>query len=148
MTICGIPRASAVLLVPRTPHDDRIVHRPQATSIERLHVEDIDALHLAEDFETIEACCLFEVGGDGAWRSAGWEKVFFRLDFLGAGQLINVGLLDMEFLGRPGIGKPRGIWIVGMASVIRGKRKYLRISSCAWMSRRAEGRLAGHLFLQ
>jgi len=31
------------------------------------HVEDINALHLSEDFETLETSGLFEIGGDSTW---------------------------------------------------------------------------------
>lgn len=48
--------------------------------IERLHVEDVDALHLAQDLEALEARGLLEVGWDGAGRRAGREEVCFRFD--------------------------------------------------------------------
>ena len=50
------------------------------TRIQRLHVEDVDALHFAEDFEPLEAGGLVEVGGDGARFGARGEQVFFRSD--------------------------------------------------------------------
>lgn len=51
------------------------------TSIQRFHVEDIDALHFAEDFETLEAGGLVEVGWDGAGFGAGGKEVLFCFDF-------------------------------------------------------------------
>lgn len=41
------------------------------TSVQRFHVEDVNALHFAEDFEALEAGGLVEVGGDGARFGAG-----------------------------------------------------------------------------
>ena len=49
--------------------------------VQRFHIEDVDALHFAEDFETLEAGGLVEVGGDGARFGAGREEVFFCSDF-------------------------------------------------------------------
>ena len=48
--------------------------------IQRLHVEDVDPLHLAQDLEPLEARGLLEVGRDGAGRGAGREEVGFRFD--------------------------------------------------------------------
>lgn len=52
----------------------------EARGIERAHVEDVDALHLAEDFETLEAGRLLDVGGDGAGAGTGADQVVLRLD--------------------------------------------------------------------
>lgn len=52
-----------------------------AGSIQWLHVEDINALHLSQDFETLESGRLLEIGGDGPWRSTGANEIFFGLDF-------------------------------------------------------------------
>lgn len=52
----------------------------EARGVERAHVEDVDAVHLAEDFETLETGRLLEVGGDGAGLGTGTEEVGLRLD--------------------------------------------------------------------
>jgi hypothetical protein len=49
--------------------------------VEGRHVEDVDALHLSQDFEALQAGGLFEVGGDGAGRGAGGQEVVFIFDF-------------------------------------------------------------------
>ena len=54
------------------------------------HVEDVNALHLAEDFETLETGGLFEIGGDGTGFGTGGEQVGFGLDFCGRGWLAGV----------------------------------------------------------
>lgn len=52
----------------------RGVHTSTA-SIQRLHIKDIDAVHLAQDLESLQTSALLEVGRDGARRSSGWEEV-------------------------------------------------------------------------
>lgn len=47
------------------------------TGIQRFHVEDVNALHFAEDFETLEAGGLVEIGGDGAGFGTRGKEVFF-----------------------------------------------------------------------
>jgi hypothetical protein len=51
-----------------------------ARSIQRLHVEDVDALHLPQYLETFETGCLLEVGGNGAGQGSGGEQILFGLD--------------------------------------------------------------------
>jgi hypothetical protein len=52
----------------------------QARGIQRPHVEDVDAVHLAEDFEALETGGLLGVGGDGAGERAGADQVLLGLD--------------------------------------------------------------------
>lgn len=49
--------------------------------VKRLHVEDVNTLHLSEDFETFKTGGLVEVGGDGSLSSTGGKKVVQRCDF-------------------------------------------------------------------
>ena len=84
MAICGIARAARILLIAEAPDNNRIVERAHATCIQRLHVEDIDILHLTQDLESIQARGLLEVGRDGARSGAGREEILFRGD-LGEG---------------------------------------------------------------
>lgn len=60
------------------------------TSIQRFHVEDVNALHFTEDFETLETGGLVEVGGDGTGLGSGGEEVFFCLDVCGRGEAVNI----------------------------------------------------------
>lgn len=48
--------------------------------IQRPHVEDIHALHLSEDFQSLETSRLLEIGGNGTGLGARWEKVVLGLD--------------------------------------------------------------------
>jgi len=66
-----------------TPHLPGVHHQlflTEARGVERAHVEDVDALHLAENLETLETGGLLDVGGDGAGAGAGADQVILRLD--------------------------------------------------------------------
>lgn len=52
----------------------------EARGIQRPHVEDINALHLAENFETLETGGLLEVGGNSAGGGTGAPQVINVLD--------------------------------------------------------------------
>lgn len=54
--------------------------RTNAAGVQRSHVEDVHALHLAQDLQALETGGLLEVGGDGAGRSARREKVIVAGD--------------------------------------------------------------------
>ena len=80
MRIRGIPCTPQILLIAKRLHNDGIVERALARSVERLHVEDVDALHFTQDLETLETGRLFQICRDGAGRGAGGEEVGFALD--------------------------------------------------------------------
>jgi hypothetical protein len=44
------------------------------------HVEDINALHLSQDLQSLETGGLLEVGGDGTRRGSGADEVLGFLD--------------------------------------------------------------------
>jgi hypothetical protein len=44
------------------------------------HIEDVDALHLSEDFQALKASGLLEIRGDRAGFCSGGNQVFHRLD--------------------------------------------------------------------
>lgn len=48
--------------------------------VQRPHVKDVDALHLAENLETLKTGGLLQVGRHGAGLGAGADEVVFRLD--------------------------------------------------------------------
>lgn len=52
-----------------------------STSIQRPHVKDIHALHLAEDLQALETGALLEVGRDGAGLAARGQEVGLGGDF-------------------------------------------------------------------
>lgn len=84
VAVGGTARAAEVLLVAEGLDDDGLVEGAAARGVERLHVEDVDALHFAEDFEALETGGLLEVGGDGAGWGARGEEVVLGGDFCGA----------------------------------------------------------------
>lgn len=58
-----------------------------AASIQRLHVENINTLHLSQDFQSVQTSGLLEVRRDSAdFRSLG-EEVVFSLDFCRRGNM-------------------------------------------------------------
>jgi len=52
----------------------------ETAGIEGPHVEDVDALHLSEDFETLETGRLLGVGRDGTGLSTLGDEVLHGLD--------------------------------------------------------------------
>lgn len=54
--------------------------RTLAGGIEGAHVEDVDALHLSENLETLETGGLLEIGGDAAGLGTRSVKVILALD--------------------------------------------------------------------
>lgn len=72
--------ATGELLVTGGADGDGVLHCAQAARVERAHVEDVNALHLAENLETLETGSLLEVGGHGTRLSAGADKVLFAVD--------------------------------------------------------------------
>jgi hypothetical protein len=50
------------------------------TCIQWLHIEDIDALHLAQNLQSLKTSGLLKIGGDGAGFRARWQEVLFALD--------------------------------------------------------------------
>ena len=56
-------------------HMQNRTKRTFAGRIQRLHVEDVDALHLTQDLQSFETRRLLEVRGDGSRGGAGAEEV-------------------------------------------------------------------------
>lgn len=54
--------------------------RTDTASIQWPHVEDVDALHLSENFETLQTGGLLEIGGDGSGLRTRANKVGLGLD--------------------------------------------------------------------
>lgn len=52
-----------------------------ARSVERAHVEDVYALHLAKNLQTLETGTLVEVGGHGTWRTSRRQEVMLAVNF-------------------------------------------------------------------
>lgn len=88
----GETGATGELLVTGGAHGDGVLHCAQAAGVERAHVEDVDALHLAENLETLETGGLLEIRGDGAGLSTGADQVLLGLD-LCDGSFVSCALL-------------------------------------------------------
>lgn len=76
----GETGATGKLLITGGPDGDGVLDCAKAAGVEGAHVEDVDALHLTEDLETLKTSGLLEVGGNGAGLGTGAEKVVLALD--------------------------------------------------------------------
>lgn len=76
----GDTRAAGKLLLTSRADGDGVLHGAQAASVEGAQVEDVDAIHLAENLETLQTGGLLEVRGDRARFGTGAEEVFLALD--------------------------------------------------------------------
>ena len=76
-----ISSATGKLLITSTPHGDRVLHRSLAAGIKRPHVEDIDTLHLSENFETLETSGLLKIGRDGSGLGTRTKQILLSSDF-------------------------------------------------------------------
>lgn len=91
-----------------------------STRIQRPHVKDIHALHLAQNFQALETGGLLQIGRDGAGLAAGGHEVGFRIDLCGTqehyqhvplcrgceSELYAPSNFFMCLLGSPGFGSP------------------------------------------
>lgn len=71
--------ASELLLAGGSDHDG-ILHRSEAAGVERAHVEDVDALHLTENLETLDTGGLLEIGRNGSGGGTRTEEVLLSSD--------------------------------------------------------------------
>lgn len=80
MRVGRVAGAAEVLLLAGGADRDGVLHRALAAGIEGAHVENVDTLHLSEDFETLETSRLLEVGRDGAGLGTRSQQVVLSLD--------------------------------------------------------------------
>lgn len=76
----GAAGAADELLVAGALDADRVVQCAEAVRRQRAHVEDVDTLHLAQNFETLETGRLFEVRRDCAGVGTFGQQVLFGAD--------------------------------------------------------------------
>lgn len=76
----GRAGAASKLLLAGRAHDDGVLQGSLAAGVEGAHVEDVDALHLSEDFQTLKTGGLLEIGRDGAGLGTGSDEVLVDLD--------------------------------------------------------------------
>lgn len=79
--VCREAGAPEVPLLPIRSNDDGVRESPEAGGVERPHVEDVDALNLAEDLETLQTRGLVVVGWDAARGCPWWEEVLGGINF-------------------------------------------------------------------
>lgn len=72
--------ATGKLLVTSRSDNDRVLHGSLAAGVKRAHVEDVDALHLTQDLETLKTSSLLEVGRNGTGLGTRTEEVILSLD--------------------------------------------------------------------
>lgn len=78
----GETSAAGELLLTSGSDHDGILHRSEAASVERAHVEDVDALHLTENLETLDTSGLLEIGRDSSGGSTRTEEILLSSDLL------------------------------------------------------------------
>lgn len=72
--------ATAVLLLAERPDHDGVLDGSNAVGRQWLHVEDINALHLSENFKTLETSGLLQIGCDSTRLCALGKEVGVGLD--------------------------------------------------------------------
>ena len=72
--------ATSELLLTGRSDEDGFLHGAQSAGVEGSHVENVNTLHLSEDFETLETGGLLEIGGNGSGLSTRTEEVVLALD--------------------------------------------------------------------
>lgn len=121
MAVSRRPRAPQVLLLTKALHENGLLERAEAVAGQRLHVEDVDTLHLSQDLETLKTGGLLEVGGDGAdggtfGLEVGLVVHFFELAVhVAAGLVVAGGELGLDVGGVGGFW--RVWWLVGVISI-------------------------------
>lgn len=75
----GIAGATSKLLLAGGAHQDGTLHGSLAAGIEGSQVENVNALHLSEDFQTLKTGGLLEIGRDGAGLATGSDEVLLGL---------------------------------------------------------------------
>ena len=80
MRVSRVASAAGKLLLAGRTDNDGVLHGALAAGIQRAHVEDVDALHLTQDLETLETSGLLQIRGDGTGLGAGSEEILLSLD--------------------------------------------------------------------
>lgn len=80
MRVGGGSGATGELLVTGRPDNDGVRHRSRAAGIKRAHVEDVDTLHLSENFQTLQTSSLLKIGRDGSGLGTGTDEIVVGLD--------------------------------------------------------------------
>lgn len=80
MRVGRVSSATSKLLIASGADGNGVLHGSEARGVERAHVEDVHALHLSENLETLDTGGLLEIGGNGAGLSARTVEILLALD--------------------------------------------------------------------
>jgi hypothetical protein len=80
MRVCRRACASDLDLITCRLHHDWVFKGAQSACVERSHVEDINPLHLSQNFQTFQTGGLLEVGRDGTTGSSGRKQIGLGFD--------------------------------------------------------------------
>jgi hypothetical protein len=72
--------ATSVLFVTGTVNDDWVVEGSLSGSIKGPHIENVNALHLSDKFETLKTSSLLEIGGNGTRLGTRGDQILLGLD--------------------------------------------------------------------
>lgn len=102
--ISRVAGATGVLLIASRLDHDGVVDGALARGVEGAHVEDVDALHLTQDLQTLQTGRLLEIGRDGTGLGTGADQVVLALDLCskearGVSKAVPRGFV--EFRARP-----------------------------------------------
>lgn len=81
MGVGGGASAASILLIACRLDENGVVHGSGPRRIERAHVEDVDALHLSQNLQTLQTSGLLEIRRDASRSGTGCEKILFGFDF-------------------------------------------------------------------
>jgi hypothetical protein len=68
--------------------------------IKRPHVEDVNALHLSDEFETLEAGGMLNVGRDGTGLGTWGDEVLLGLDLCYGKEPVSIIITEAEWVDR------------------------------------------------
>lgn len=80
--VCGETGATGVLLITGAVDDDGVFDGALAGGIKGTHVEDVNALHLSDELQTLETGGLVEIGGNGTGLGTWSKEVLLGLDLV------------------------------------------------------------------
>jgi hypothetical protein len=123
------------------PFPPQFCVRTLPAGIKRAHIEDIHALHLSKNFQTLETSGLLEIGRHGTGLSTLGDKVSLGSDLCGS-KVLAESILSRRLEPHPESTAGRLATFNGAATASgRNERAaYGRKASCAWRARRAWGR--------
>lgn len=95
MRVLGETSASNKLLLTGGADHNGLLNGALVRGVQGLHVENVDALHLTENLETLETSRLLKIRRDGTSLGTGADEVVNGLDIcaIGTKELVSIELL-------------------------------------------------------